>query len=390
MKMKLTGLAFGAVAAIGFAVSANADMDYIDLGSDTKTFELGPCSLFRSGEGGSVSAAQSAAEYLGTVIGADGVAGTVSVKMSKPNKRTGRFGLTATVETLDGSKYKFKAKDLSAPETGALTVGLPASDGKSRGHALTVTLEGDSLTGTFDGATIDCAKDAFKDRKGARAAAIAPFVGTWTGKTGVYSSSFVRMIAEYTDPQEDLYVSVAVKKDGSAKAKVLLPDGTVASCKTKALVGSSTVAVPVAVRKSAKGVVRTFGFQLVFMPNVSGEPLVWVIDVAPLEVHVKATGETARQPIALTDAFLLTMTAKAFKSYVVRTNDARMRYSLGPVTKNSLRFDASTGFVSGKLEWEGISGKAMGVALGDLVIGTVPVEIYGAADSCTFNASPAK
>ena len=329
--------------------------------------------LYPNGDGHAfVPATKSSEQFLGTIIGESGVEGTIDLKMTKPNKKTGLFTLTATVKTLvDKASYSFKAKDVSSFVNGSLTVPLEGTNAKSKEHTLKVTLDGDSLTGLFDDCVIDGAKQAFAISKHVKRDAILPYVGTWTGafEADAGLCSF----------------SAKLTKTGAATVKVLMTDGKSLSCSAKAEVGAGgIVAVPVTVSRNAKGVMESFGFRLVFATLPDGTKVCDAADVSPVRGWTKKTGAVAI--IAETEfdaAALLTMTSKEFKTLEV-TVDPALTEQLGSITKNGLKFAASTGLISGSLKWGKVSGKASGVVIGEVGFGTISVKIDGEAAEYEF------
>ena len=342
--------------------------------------------LYPEGDGGVfVPAAKSTETFLGTVLDADGVAGTISVKMTKPNKRTGLFNVSATVKTLvDKASYSFKATKVQSAVDGPLTVELAGTGKKAQAHTLVVTLEGDSLTGSFDGKAIDGAKHVFAISKHLKRDAVLPFVGTWTG-------AFTHPLATMESVTNVLGATFSAKltKSGAATVKVLTPDGKTLSCSSKAEVGADgVVAVPVTVWRSVKGGYESFGFRLVFAVDADGNAVCEAVDVSLIRVWTKKTGET--EIVAVADflaADAVTVTAKEFKTFAVAVDPALTEY-LGPVTKNQLKFTASTGLISGSLKFGKVSGKASGVVVGKVGIGTVTVKIDGVAAGFAFTAAP--
>ena len=350
--------------------------------------------LYPTGDG-AFSPAVKSTTYYGTLVGTNGVEGTITLKMTKPNKKTGRFNLSATVKTLvDKQSYSFKAKKITAADgiaadDGALTFVLESSNKKSKTHELAVTLGGDSLTGAFDDCMIDGARHVFSTRGDSKREAIKPFVGMWTGvftgETGIVS------------------FSAKLSKSGSARVKVYFADGKTASCSAKTEVGADIVAVPVTLWRSVKGGKRSLGVRLVFGVDADGNAVCVAADLSPVRDWTKKTGEIA---VVETPEFLAaglqTVTAKEFKSYVV-TVDPVLEEQFGPVEKSALKLTASTGLISGSLKWtveyvdargrektKTVTGKATGIMVNGLGIGTVTVTLDGVKESYSFTAAPAK
>ena len=361
----------------------------VDVGDLATMPTLGASLLYPSGDGAFKPAARSTT-YYGTLIGTNGVEGTIKLKMTKPNKKD-QFNLSATVKTLvDRKSYSFKAKKVTAAdgvalEDGALAFTLVGSNRKSKEHALVVTLGGDSLTGAFDGDfLIDGARHVFSTKGDSKRAAILPFVGTWTG---VFAHS--PATAEGATDVLGATFSAKFAKSGSVKVKVCLTDGKTLSCTSKAEVGADgVVAVPVTVWRSVTGRYVSLGFRLVFAVDADGNAVCEATDIAPVRSWVKKTGET--EVIAVTEflvAGLQTVTAKEFKSYAV-TVDPVLEAQLGPITKNQLALAASTGRISGTLKFGKVSGKASGIVIGGIGIGTVTVKLDGVTAEYEFCAYP--
>ena len=333
--------------------------------------------LFPNGDGGKfVPAAKGTVSYEGAVLGANGIEGIVQLKMKKPNKN-GLIDITAAVKTVDKQNLSFKAKNVLVPAAGPLTVALEGSSAKSKIHTLKVTLEGNSMTGTFDQAVVDGASDAFKDKKSARAAAIAPFIGTWTG-------AFAGESAEAT-----MYYSAVLSKNGKAKVKVILPDGKSVSCNGMAEVGDDVIVVPVTVRKLVKGFYERFSFRLAFIATKGGEFVCRAVDVSTFKVAHKDTGAVVEDmAMVASDAGALTVTPKAFKTFTdVKVPGVEAK--LGAPTKVSLKM-AKTGVISGTIKWGKVSGKASGIVIGDMGFGTVTAKVDGVEVVSIFTAAPVK
>lgn len=361
--------------------------------------------LYPNGGGGKfVPAVKSADTYNGTVISSNGVEGTVQVKAKKPNKRTGFFDIQAKVVTLvDKATYSFKAKGLSVPTNGVLTVELPASNSKSAGHKLVVTLDGDSLTGAFDSFLIDGARDVFAAKDTAKMAAVKPYADTcWTGVFGDGVSN-------------DMFVagfSVTIKsKNGKASVKVLDADGKSMSCNAVCEVGANgAVAVPVTVRKSAKtaagSVQRTFGFRIAFSTNGVASCCTpegdvapcGAVDVSPVRDWVKKTDPVKAavySPTGFVAADELTVTPTAFKGYVTEFEPS-LTNEVGTVTKASLKL-AKTGFITGSVKMDvaatgkSASCKAAGVLVRETGNGVINLKrSKDQAVRFAFQSGPAK
>ena len=332
-----------------------------------------PFELYPLGDGGVfVPSAKGRAQYLGTVIDASGVAGTIELTMTKPNKKTGLFNIQAKVKTLvDKQTYSFKAKKVQSAVDGPLTITLEGSNAKSWAHTLVVTLEGNSLTGSFDGAVIDGAKYVKKS------AAILPFVGTWSG-------AFISHAAA-EDVERPMFLSVNLTKSGVAKVKVQLAGSKILSCSTKAEVGADgIVAVPVMISRSVKGVKESVGFRVVFDQYSDGTTACEVVNVSPVRY-----GANVIAFLEFLAADRMTVTSKEFKTFVI-TVDPTLTEKFGPITRNGLKLTASSGLISGSLKWGKIKGKASGVMIGGSGFGTLIVKIDGVESEYGFAVGPAE
>ena len=349
-----------------------------------------PFTLFPAGDGGKfVAAVKSSEKFNGAIISSsNGVEGTIQLTLKKPNKKTGLFDIQAKVVTLvDKATYSFKAKGLAAPTNGVLTAELQSSNGKSAGHKLVVTLDGCSLTGTFDSFQIDGARDVFAAKDAAKMAAVKPFADTyWTGVfgDGVSNDQFVAGF------------SVTIKsKSGKASVKVLDADGKSMSCNAVCEVGANgAVAVPVTVRKSAKtaagSVQRTFGFRIAFGTNgvascCTPEGVVApcaAVDVTPMRDWAKKTDPAKAavySPVGFVAADKLAVTPAAFKDGYATAFAASLTNEVGSVAKTSLKL-AKTGFITGSVKVDvaatgkSASCKAAGVVVGTNGVGVVNVK----------------
>lgn len=343
-------------------------------------------SLYPEGDGGVfVPATKSSETFNGTLIGEDGVEGTIQFTLKKPNKRTGLFDVQAKVKTLvDKASYSFKTKKVAMPAEGVLTVTLEGSNTKSKEHTLAVTLEGDSLTGSFDGFAIDGARDVFKLKGHEKREAVVPYADTWTG--AFVDASGQEVVASF---------SAKVRDNGKVAVKVQDADGKSLSCSTVAEVGADgVVAAPVTVWRSVKGAKRSFGFLLVF-----GKDGVKAEYVSPLREPSGRSG-TAEEPVrpAFLAADRLTVTRQEFASYAVAVDPAA-EATLGPVVRNGVKL-ASTGFLKGTVKWnvaytdsrgraktKSVSGKGFGVMVGAEGTGFVNVKMPTTGETVGFRFS---
>ena len=99
-------------------------------------------------------------------------------------------------------------------------------------------------------------------------------------------------------------------------------------------------------------------------------------------------------------AALQTVTAREFKAFVI-TVDPALEAQVGPVAKNTLKLTALTGRITGMLKWKvpyvdakgrektkTVSGKATGIIIGGVGIGTVSVTLDGETTDYEFTAHP--
>ena len=159
--------------------------------------------------------------------------------------------------------------------------------------------------------------------------------------------------------------------------------------------------MPVTVWRSVKGGYESFGFRLVFAVDADGNAVCEATDLTPVRDWTKKTGETVvAEELEFLAAGLQTVTAKEFKSFVV-TVDPELEAQVGPVEKNTLSLAASTGRITGSLKWKvasvdakgrektkTVSGKATGVMLDGIGIGTVTVKLDGVTSTYEFTAHP--
>ena len=341
-----------------------------------------------------VSAAKGSVKYNGVLLDTNGcVAGTVQLTMKAPSKKTGNVDLSAKVVTLtDKQSYTFKTAKggVLPPTNGVMTAELAGSNKKSLAFGLfRATLDGDSLTGSVIGPEsdllfeVDASLDRMgvKDRKAAAQAAVAPFVGTWSG----------RFVAEDGESFAAGF-SATLKNTGKATVKVLDADGKTMSYSAVSEIGEGdVVAVPVLVRKTAKvngvSVQRTFGFRIVFERDEDGNVLVEAADVSLMcDWDKKALRLTPfGMPLFEDYAASVTVDPKTFKSVYVNavTFDDELVEKVGPVVpgKNGMKL-AKTGFVTGTVKvtnsaGKAVSGKAYGVMVGETGYGTLVVKVDG-------------
>ena len=188
--------------------------------------------------GGTVSSL-AASEYDGYLVDAEGnLAGTIQVKVGKPNANTGLAAVKATVIGPDGKKKNLRAADRGKA--------LLAGDGPvevvlAGGEPCTVTLGAYGMTGTYGNCSIDGGLNVFASKDAADKVVAAAALGAWQGAVNVaWKGDAARPEAA---PYQTLTVSIAAK--GRAKASVTLADGTKASASSQLIVGEDWCCVPV-------------------------------------------------------------------------------------------------------------------------------------------------
>ena len=178
---------------------------------------------------------ESAAVYDGYMIdGDDVVAGTIQVKVGKPNRTTGISRVTATVQLAGARKVNIKETTFD----GTLTA--MAKDGRE----LNLRLGADSLAGTFGEFTIDGSRNMFtaKDEDSRLVAAHA-----LKRKQGTYTVAW-REEGGWNG------LSIVVGTKGKTKVSGTLADGTRVSARSQLLVGERECAVAVSWTKKASSV----------------------------------------------------------------------------------------------------------------------------------------
>ncbi|MBR1920407.1 MAG: InlB B-repeat-containing protein, partial [Kiritimatiellae bacterium] len=198
------------------------------------------------------AAPAAASVYNGYLIAADGsVAGTIQVKVGKPNARTGRATVRATV-LLGGKKTTLKGAEggkagISADE--------PTSLELAGGEACAVKIGTYAIAGKYGAYyTIDGARDFFTSKdKEEKAAATAEADGLVGALNMIWDGGVA---------------SVSIKKRGKAKATVTLSTGTKAIANVQLLVGEDWYCIPVDVSKKAN-----LAFAL-WLPREGGQAVV--------------------------------------------------------------------------------------------------------------------
>ena len=320
--------------------------------------------LHPNGDGGVFVKPTQATVYEGVTLDEAGVAaGTVTVKLGKPNNK-GEMTVSATVKTLvDNMTYTFKpqTKKVSANVNGSLALTLVGSNAKSKAHTLAIVIEGDSLTGAFDAFMVDGARNVFKNSKEKdRRARLAPFVGYyWT-------------LALCTATSVEATCWVQVSQDGSVHIHGRLADGTLICCHPKAEVGDGWIAAPATVRKVVRGQVKTFAFRVAFDEATR---TVSAVNVAPVVVADKKTlAVVSETPVTAVEGGQPKLAKTAVKAM---TFGAEGRET--PV-KSSVRLNATRGELTGTLTWKtpnakgrmvSETGKVYGIDIDGVLYGSV-------------------
>ena len=163
------------------------------------------------------------------------LAGTIQVKVGKPNASTGLAAVKATVVGLDGKKKSLKAAERGKAliaDNGPTTVSLAG------GEVCTVTLGAKGMNGTYGSYAIDGALNVFASKDAADKATASAALGAWQGAVNV-----AWRLAGDGSPYQTLAVTIANK--GKAKVAGTLADGTKASTSSQLLVGEEWCCVPV-------------------------------------------------------------------------------------------------------------------------------------------------
>ena len=184
-----------------------------------------------------------ASEYNGYLYREKEIAGTIQVKVGKPNK-DGLAAVKATVIGLDGKK-----KNLKAAEKGKAKI---ATDGPSEvelvgGEACTVKLGAKGMSGRYGAYDIDGGLNVFASKAADDKAIAATALGKWQGAVNVAWRSDA---TERIPPCQTLTVAIANK--GKAKVSGTLADGTKVSASSQLVVGEGWCCVPVVEPKKAK------------------------------------------------------------------------------------------------------------------------------------------
>ena len=246
-------------------------------------------------EGAAPSAA--AFVYDGYLHDGDGaVAGTIQVKVGKPNGRTRLSSVKVTVMERDGRK-----KNLRASGNGSVLLDVDGPTTVLCGDVCVVTLGAQGMCGRYGSYSIDGARNVFTSKDAADKAAASTALGKWQGAVNVAWRNDGAARPEAA-PYQTLSVSIAAK--GKAKVSGTLADGTKVSVKGQLIVGEEWGCVPVVyVKKGAK-----LAFN-VWLPRDSAATSAAAPEVVGLGADVKVgrpgtlkAGATFRLDAAIGDA----------------------------------------------------------------------------------------
>ena len=167
------------------------------------------------------------------------LAGTIQVKVGKPNAKTHLASVKATVIGLDGKK-----KSLKAVEKGKALIqaNSPTTVQLVGGDACEVTLGSKGMVGAYGNYFIDGALNVFTSKDATDKATAAAVLGKWQGVVNVawQNAGAARSVIA---PYQTLSVTIANK--GKAKVAGTLADGTKVSASSQLLVGDEWYCVPV-------------------------------------------------------------------------------------------------------------------------------------------------
>ena len=180
-----------------------------------------------------------ASVYDGYLYRNGSLAGTIQVKVGKPNTKTGLATVKATVVGTDGNKKTLRAADrgkVKLASNGPSTVSLVGGD------TCVVTLGAKGMGGTYGNYEIDGGLNVFTSKDAADKAVAAGVLGKWQGSVNV-----AWRLAGDGSPYHTLSVTIAAK--GKAKVVGTLADGTKVSAKGQLVVGEEWCCVPVVYAK---------------------------------------------------------------------------------------------------------------------------------------------
>lgn len=162
---------------------------------------------------------ESAAIWDGYLVAADGCGvGTLSVKVGKPNRKTGLAKVTATLLPLGGKKLSLKGTTFDG------TCTLVGADGRT----LSLVLGANGMAGTFAGLAVDGARNVFVAKDDASRVRGAQALTTWGG-------TYPAVVRDAAGCFSGL--SLTVGRKGVVRVVGTLADGLRVSGKAQLLVG---------------------------------------------------------------------------------------------------------------------------------------------------------
>lgn len=240
------------------------------------------------------TAPAAASVYDGCLTDAKGaVAGSIQIKVGRPNARTGLASVKATVLIPGEPKKNLKAEGggkAAIASAGPTTIALAGGD------PCKVVLGLDGLAGTYGTYLIDGARNFFTSRdkteQGAAEALLAKVPGAvnliWSGGTA----------------------SVTIARKGKAKATLVLSSGAKATAATQLLVGDAWLCVPVVEPKKTKVAFA------VWIPRNGGTVLARGLGDGAVAGRAGALGANARFRVDTTAALWSQIAGKALTAYL--------------------------------------------------------------------------
>ncbi len=216
-------------------------------------------SLWPLGVEGAVPAA-AASVYDGCLYDRVGaVAGTIQVKVGKPNARTRLSAVKATVIDRDGRK-----KNLRAAGNGTTLLSVDGPTTVLCGGICVVTLGAQGMCGRYGNYTIDGARNVFVSKDSGDKAVASATLGKWSGAMNV----------AWPGVQGWNALSMTIAAKGKAKVAGTLANGTKVSATSQLVVGEDWGCVPVVCAKKNERIAFNVWFpvngQDVRSPNVVG------------------------------------------------------------------------------------------------------------------------
>ena len=169
-------------------------------------------------------------------------AGTIQVKVGKPNTRTGLAAVRATLVGTDG-----KRKTLKAAEKGKVKINGdgPTTVSLVGGDTCTVTLGAKGMSGMYGSYEIDGGLNVFTSKDAADKAVATATLANWQGAVNV---AWCSDVTGRVPPYNTLSMTIAAK--GKAKVTGTLADGAKVRAKGQLIVGEEWCCVPVMYAKN--------------------------------------------------------------------------------------------------------------------------------------------